>query len=87
MSDRTPLYISVQSQLETEIKRIVDRILSSGKMSRQDHNLLISTVFANANVNHRERRQMNRILDHIQTGQLKVEEAGDWGLGRITTDN
>lgn len=72
MSDRPSIYISVDSQTEIAIKKTVDKIISSGKLSRQDHNLLLSTVFANGNINDRIRRQRNRILDHIQTGQLKL---------------
>ncbi|MBU7584969.1 MAG: hypothetical protein KAF91_19025 [Nostoc sp. TH1S01] len=71
MSDRPSIYISVDSQSEIAIKKIVDKIISSGKMSRQDHTLLLSQVFANGYINDRVRRQINRILDEIQTGQLK----------------
>ena len=72
MSDRPSIYISVDSQTEIAIKKTVDKIISSGKLSRQDHNLLLSTVLANGDINDKIRRQMNRILDHIQTGQLKL---------------
>ncbi|MBD2300186.1 hypothetical protein H6G80_21065 [Nostoc sp. FACHB-87] len=72
MSDRPSIYISVDSQSEIAIKKIVDKIISSGKLSRQDHTLLLSQVFANGQINDRVRRQINRILDQIQTGQLKL---------------
>jgi hypothetical protein len=44
-------------------------------MSRQDHGLLTSTVLANGDINDEDRRQINRIFDHVQTGQLKLM---DW---------
>ncbi|MBE9008176.1 hypothetical protein IQ259_24715 [Fortiea sp. LEGE XX443] len=72
MNDRPSIYISVDSQSEIAIKKIVDKIISSGKMSRQDHTLLLSQVFANGDISDRVRRQINRILDQIQTGQLKL---------------
>ncbi|MBD2494670.1 hypothetical protein [Nostoc sp. FACHB-280] len=72
MSDRPSIYISVDSQSEIAIKKIVDKIISSGKLSRQDHALLLSQVFANGQISDRVRRQINRILDQIQTGQLKL---------------
>ncbi|BAY15465.1 hypothetical protein NIES2109_32050 [Nostoc sp. HK-01] len=72
MSDRPSIYISVDSQSEIAIKKIVDKIISSGKLSRQDHTLLLSQAFADGLINDRVRRQVNRILDQIQTGQLKL---------------
>ncbi|QLE59382.1 hypothetical protein [Nostoc sp. TCL26-01] len=53
-------------------KQIVDRILRSGKMSRQDHALLTATIFNHIDISEGERRQINRIFDHIQTGQVKL---------------
>ncbi|MDZ7958872.1 MAG: hypothetical protein RMY34_13480 [Aulosira sp. DedQUE10] len=66
------LYKNVNSQTEIGVKQIVDRILSSGKMSRHDHSLLTSSILANGDITDGERRQINRVFDHIQTGQLKL---------------
>ncbi|MBD2362978.1 hypothetical protein [Anabaena sp. UHCC 0399] len=66
------IYSNVQDQSEMSAKQIVDRILRSGKMSRQDHTLLTSTVFNKRDVHEGERRQINRVFNHIQTGQLKL---------------
>jgi hypothetical protein len=41
-------------------------------MSRQDHILLTSTVFDQGDVSEGDRRQINRVFDYIQTGQLKL---------------
>ncbi|MBD2201088.1 hypothetical protein H6G33_00535 [Calothrix sp. FACHB-1219] len=72
MTYQTLMYKTVTSQSEKGVQQIVDRILSSGRMSRQDHNLLTSTVLANGNINDGDRRQINRIFDHLQTGRLKL---------------
>jgi hypothetical protein len=66
------IYHNLQDQSEMSVKQIVDRILRSGKMSRQDHTLLTSTVFNQRDVREGERRQINRVFNHIQTGQLKL---------------
>ncbi|MDZ8051028.1 MAG: hypothetical protein RMX68_022785 [Aulosira sp. ZfuVER01] len=75
MNYQTLMYKTVNSQSEIGAKEIVDRILASGMMSRQDHSLLTSTVLANGDINDGDRRQINRIFDHVQTGQLKLM---DW---------
>ncbi|MBD2440642.1 hypothetical protein [Nostoc sp. FACHB-110] len=72
MSDRQSIYINIDSQSEMAVKRIVDKIISSGKMSRQDHNYLVSAVLYKGEIRDKERRQINRVFDHIQTGQLKI---------------
>ena len=75
MNYQTLIYKTVSSQSEVGVKPLVDRILSSGIMSRKDHTLLTSTVLANGNINDGDRRQINRIFDYLQTGRLKLR---DW---------
>ncbi|WP_086690833.1 hypothetical protein [Nostoc sp. T09] len=72
MNYQTLIYKTVNSEAEIGVKQIVDRILTSGSMSRQDHTLLTSTVFANGDIKDEDRRQINRIVDHMQTGRLKL---------------
>jgi hypothetical protein len=74
-SDYRYSYSSVYIQSETVVKPVVDRILRSGKLSPQDHDLLTSVVLNRNDISEAERRQINRIFDHIQTGQLKLT---DW---------
>jgi hypothetical protein len=71
-SDHRYSYSSIYSQSETAIKPVVDRILRSGKLSPQDHTLLTSVVLDRHDISEAERRQINRIFDQIQTGQLKL---------------
>jgi hypothetical protein len=72
MNYQTLMYKAVNSQSEIGVKPIVDRILASGNMSRQDHTLLTSIALANGDINELDRRQINRIVDHVQTGRLKL---------------
>jgi hypothetical protein len=72
MNKQNPLYTSVNSQCHLAVKNIADRILRAGKMSRQDHIMLTSTILADGKVSNEDRRHINRIFDHIQTGRLKL---------------
>ncbi|BAY90980.1 MULTISPECIES: hypothetical protein [unclassified Tolypothrix] len=72
MNSPALLYPSISTPAETAVKKIVDKIISSGTMSRQDHTLLTSTILANGDISEGERRLINRVFDHIQTGQLKL---------------
>ncbi|WP_088243082.1 hypothetical protein [Calothrix rhizosoleniae] len=69
------MYQIVENKSELFIQQIVERIISSGEMSRQDYSLLTSTVIADGEISDVERRQINRVFDYIQTGRLKLV---DW---------
>lgn len=75
MNYKASIYQAVNSPTEVAVKKIVDRIILLGRMSRQDHTKLISTAFAHGELSGEERRQINRIFDRIQTGQLQLV---DW---------
>ncbi len=75
MNYQTPTSQTRNNQSEIAITQIVDRILSTGRMSRLDHTLLTSTVFVDHEISDVERRQINRIFDYIQTGRLQLV---DW---------
>ena len=72
MNNQMPIWTRVNNQCQLSVKIIVDQIIASGKMSRQDHILLTSIVLADGGVGESERRQINRIFNQIQTGQLKL---------------
>lgn len=69
------MYQIVENKSELFIQKLVDKIIASGKMNRQDYSLLTSTIIADGEVSDIERRQINRIFDYIQTGRLKLV---DW---------
>ncbi len=72
MNSQNYTYTDLNNESKLVVKKIVDRILISGKMSRQDHILLISTVFGEGDISEGNRRQINRIFDQIQAGELKL---------------
>ena len=72
MNKQNLLYTSVNNQCHLAVKTIADQILPSGKMSRQDHIMLTSTILADGEVSNEDRRHINRIFDYIQTGRLKL---------------
>lgn len=65
----------INRQSEAAVKKMVDRIIFSRKLSRQDYNLLTATVLADGETSQNNRHQINRIFDCIQSGQLKLV---DW---------
>lgn len=65
------MYTALDYQLEAKTKKIVDRIIFSAKLSPEDHNLLMSTL-ADGKISEGERRQINRVFDYIQTGNIKL---------------
>jgi hypothetical protein len=66
--------MSIKQSLEREtiVAKLVNRIIFSGKLSRQDHVLLTSKILGNSHISDGERRQINRVFDQVQTGQLKL---------------
>lgn len=62
----------IDFESEITIKWLVDKIVFSGKLSRKHHSLLTAIILAEDDIAEGERRQINRIFDRIQTGQIKV---------------
>lgn len=62
---------SIDTTCETAVKKLADKIIFSKKYSRNDHSLLTALI-GNSNVSDGGRRQLNRILDYIQDGELKL---------------
>lgn len=63
---------SVQDSARVAIPAVVEQILASGEMSRQQHLQLTSAMLADRQINEEDRRQINRVLDYIQTGRIKL---------------
>lgn len=53
------------------IHKIVERILVSGHLSRQEYVHLITTMLSDYQITDEERPQLNRVFDSIQSGQIK----------------
>lgn len=63
---------AVSGKPDPTIKQLVDRIIASGQMTRQEHLNLTSTLLSEQRIGEQERIQINRIFDHVQTGRLKL---------------
>ncbi|MBW4471344.1 MAG: hypothetical protein KME45_13195 [Stenomitos rutilans HA7619-LM2] len=63
---------SLQSNPNSALHQMVDRILTVGEMSRQEHLKLTSILLAEQRLADSDRTKINRIFDHIQTGRLKL---------------
>lgn len=64
--------VTIQGSSIQSFKSIVDRILNSGQLSRQEHLQLVTFFLSDYKVTEEERSYINRILDEIQTGRLKL---------------
>ncbi|MCW6035349.1 hypothetical protein K4A83_03545 [Spirulina subsalsa FACHB-351] len=53
----------------------VERILSTGYLTRQEHFQLVTLFLSDLAVNEEERRQLNRIFDELQMGRLKYSSS------------
>lgn len=64
----------IDSTFEIAVKKLADKIIFSKRYSRNDH-CLLTDLIGNSDVSEGGRRQLNRILDYIQDGELKLV---DW---------
>lgn len=64
--------VTIQGSSIQSFKSIVDRILNSGQLSRQEHLQLVTIFLSDYKVTEEERSYINRIFDEIQTGRLKL---------------
>ena len=56
------------------IEQLIAQILESHQIGRQQHLQLTSAMLGDKNITDESRRQINRILDQIQTGRIKIVE-------------
>lgn len=63
---------TVQSKSGVATIHMVERIISAGQISRQEHLQLTSTILSDHKISDEERRQINRIFDYVQIGRLKL---------------
>lgn len=61
-----------QSKLNLTIPQLIDKILAVGEITRQEHLQLTSAILSDFNLTDDDRRQINRIFDHIQMGRMKI---------------
>lgn len=64
--------LPVESDVGIQI--LVSQILARGQVTPQEHFYLTSTLLSNRKVTQDDRSQINRILDDLQMGRLKLTE-------------
>lgn len=57
---------------ETEIKRVIDRILETRRITKADQARFMSVMLAKGKLNDSERLQIDLIFDNLKNGRLKV---------------
>lgn len=61
-----------QSQSNQTTKQLVERVLTSGQLSRREHLQLVSTILSDYKVTDEERSHINRVFDELQLGRLRL---------------
>ncbi|NJR63714.1 MAG: hypothetical protein HC769_36050 [Cyanobacteria bacterium CRU_2_1] len=60
------------SKSKLTIKPMVEQIIVTGQMSRNQHLQLTSAMLSDPKITYEDRRQINRIFDYIQTGRIRL---------------
>ncbi|MGB3514654.1 MAG: hypothetical protein WBA93_36680 [Microcoleaceae cyanobacterium] len=61
-----------QNKPKVTINQMLNRIMTSGKLNRQEHLQLTSAILCDRKITDEERHQINQILDLIQIGKIKL---------------
>lgn len=54
------------------VTQIAEKLISAGKISKQDYHQLSKVILADNQIDEEERRQVNRIFDAIQSGKVRI---------------
>ncbi len=54
------------------IKKLVDRIVSDGRLTLREHKLLLKKIHEDGNIDEEENEQLTRVLEMIKKGELKI---------------
>ena len=61
-----------ESQTTMVVQSLVEEIIAAGQMNRNQHFQLASVLLSHQGVSEKERCQINRAFDYIQTGRVKL---------------
>ncbi|NEP43246.1 MAG: hypothetical protein F6K35_30090 [Okeania sp. SIO2H7] len=61
-----------QNQSSFTINQAIETIMAAGKITRRQHVQLTNAILSENQISEEERRQLNRILDYIQIGKIKI---------------
>lgn len=62
---------TVQAKPTVSISQMLERIMSSGQLSRREYLQLTSALLSDDKLTEEERHKINRIFDYIQISRLK----------------
>lgn len=63
---------SEQNQPKVTINQMVNRIMTSGKLNRQEYLQLTSLILSGKKITYEERNQINQIFDRIKIGKINL---------------
>ncbi|NES68118.1 MAG: hypothetical protein F6K24_24210 [Okeania sp. SIO2D1] len=63
---------SEQNQPNVTINQMVNRVITSGKLSRREHLQLTSAILSGKNITDEEQHQINQIFDFLKIGKIKL---------------
>ena len=63
---------SEQHQPKVTINQMVNRIITSGQLNRQEHLQLTSSILSGKKITDEERSKINKIFDLIKIGQINL---------------
>ena len=66
------MVLTISKKANLNIAVLIEQIIANGKMNREEHLQLTSTILADDKITTEERCQINRVFDYIQTGRLKL---------------
>ena len=56
----------------SNIQKLIRKTVRLGQLSRQEHLQLTSAILSDLDINPRDRSQINRLLDYIHMGRVKL---------------
>ncbi|ABG52832.1 conserved hypothetical protein [Trichodesmium erythraeum IMS101] len=63
---------SEQNKPKVTINQMVNRIMTSGKLNRQEHLQLTSSILSGKQITDEERSKINQIFDLIKMGKINL---------------
>jgi hypothetical protein len=58
------------------VNQMVETIMTSGQITRRQHIQLTNAILSENQITEEDRRQINRILDYLQIGKIKIVDVG-----------
>jgi len=64
--------IHFSKEIKMSIKKLIDRIVSDGRLTLREHKLLLKKIHEDGNIDEEENEQLTRVLEMIKKGELKI---------------